>query len=90
MPDRPVAPDRRRRRLVIALGIVAGVLWVVGVGLGVAVLVVIGSLPGHDPARTSRALVIAAGAFTTFAIPAALVTVGFSVVRRARGQGRDT
>lgn len=79
--------DRRRRRIVIVLTVVAVVLWAVAVGL--ATLVLIGRLPGSDPDRTARGLVIAAGAFTSFAIPAVGATIGAVSARMARARDAD-
>lgn len=87
MDDGPDVRGRGRRRRVVLLGVVAIILWVVGAALATAVLVVIETLPGTDPGRTPRALVIATGAFVSFAIPAAACTVGWAVARRRRGRG---
>ncbi|MFJ3383767.1 MULTISPECIES: hypothetical protein [unclassified Curtobacterium] len=81
--------DRRRRRIVIVLTVVAVVLWAVAVGLATLVLVLIGRLPGSDPDRTARGLVIAAGAFTSFAIPAVGATIGAVSARMARARDAD-
>ncbi|ROP60881.1 hypothetical protein [Curtobacterium sp. ZW137] len=81
--------DRRRRRTVIVLTVVAVVLWVVAVALATLVLVLIARLPGSDPDRTARGLVIAAGAFTTFALPAVGATIGAVSARLARARDTD-
>lgn len=81
---------RRRRRLVILLGVIAAVLWLVALALPICVLLLIGSLPGEDPARTQRSFVIAFGAFLSFALLAIPTTIGFIVVLRAKNRGYDT
>jgi len=78
------APTVRLRRAAVLLGIAAAVLWLVALALPVGVLLLIGSLPGEDPARTERSHLIAFGAFLSFAIPAVLATVGVVLVQRAR------
>jgi len=75
--------------MVIGMTVISIALWCVAVGLATTVLVLIGSLPGEDPARTERGNVIAAGAFVSFALPATAATIGLVVVRRARAAGRD-
>lgn len=68
--------------MVILLGVVAAALWVVAVALPVLAFVVIGGLPGDDPARAQRFLVIASGAFAAVALLAIPATIGFVVLRR--------
>lgn len=58
--------------------------------LPICVLLLIGSLPGEDPARTQRSFVIAFGAFLSFALLAIPTTIGFIVVLRAKNRGYDT
>lgn len=74
------------------LGVIAGVLWVVAVALPilVLVLVLIGNLPGEDPARTQRSFLIAFSVFMSFALLALPTTIGFVVVRHAQVNNYDT
>ncbi|WIB60194.1 hypothetical protein DEJ13_17415 [Curtobacterium sp. MCLR17_007] len=76
--------------MVILLGVVAAALWVVAVALPILVLVLIGGLPGDDPAHTQRSLVIASGAFVTVALLAIAATIGFVVLRRAQDRDHDS
>ncbi|MGN8049125.1 hypothetical protein ACTJKO_05505 [Curtobacterium sp. 22159] len=69
--------------MALLLGIAAGVFWLVALTVPICVLLIIGNLPGDDPARTERSFVIAFGAFLNFALLAAPATIGFLVVRRA-------
>jgi hypothetical protein len=82
--QQPEPPTVRLRRAAVLLGIGATILWLIALALPVGVLLLIGSLPGEDPARTERSHLIAFGAFLTFAIPAVSATVGVVLVRRAR------
>ncbi|MDP4332090.1 hypothetical protein Q7F20_01800 [Curtobacterium sp. A7_M15] len=65
------------------LGIAAGFFWLVALALPISLVVLIGNLPGEDPGRGERALVIAFGAFLCFALLAIPATIGSFVVRRA-------
>lgn len=67
----------------LLLGVAGGVFWLVALALPIYVLLLIGNLPGEDPARTERSFVIAVGAFLSFALLAMPATIGFFVVRRA-------
>lgn len=80
--QRETAGMRRRRRLVLLLGSLAGVLWAVALALPMSVLLLIDNLPGEDPARTQRSFLIAFGVFLSFALTAIPTTIGFVVVRR--------
>ncbi|WFR66355.1 hypothetical protein P9139_15955 [Curtobacterium flaccumfaciens] len=74
----------------ILLGGIAAALWVVAITLPIVVLVLIGNLPGDDPARTQRSLTIASGAFLGFALLAIPVTIAVIVVHRAQIAGYET
>jgi hypothetical protein len=79
-------PDGAQKRRGPILGVVAIALWVVAVALATAVFVLIGNLPHDTAARTHRALMIAAGAFITFAIPATAMTIVALVVGRGTAE----
>ncbi|WP_022905260.1 hypothetical protein [Curtobacterium sp. B18] len=72
--------------LALVLALVAGFFWLVALTLPIYLLAVIGNLPGEDPERAERSIVIASGASgaslssVLLAVPA---TIGSFVVRRA-------
>jgi len=82
-------PQPRRSPWVVVLTCVVIVLWTIAVALPTWVLVVIAQLPGEDPARTQRSIVIALGAFLSIAIPAIGASVGLIALRRHLRSGRS-
>lgn len=74
--------ERARRRVFVALTLLAVLLWLIAAGLPTLVLVLIGQAPGGDPERSQRAVTIAAGGFLTGAIPATATTVALVFLRR--------
>lgn len=78
-----------RRRVVVALAITTVALWVVAVAVPTTIVIAIDRLPGADPGRSGRALVLAMGAFVTVALPAVGASIGLVVARRTRRHGRD-
>ncbi|MFZ6991890.1 hypothetical protein ACO0E1_08335 [Curtobacterium sp. RRHDQ66] len=82
-------PEPRRSPWVVVLTCAVVVLWTVAVALPTWVLVVIAQLPGEDPARTQRSIVIALGAFLSIAIPAIGASAGLFALRRHRRSDRS-
>lgn len=74
--------DRARRRVFVALTLLAVLLWLIAAALPTLVLVLIGQVPGGDPERSQRAVTIATGGFLTGAIPATATTVALVLLRR--------
>lgn len=73
----------RPRKLALVLGLAAGVFWLLALALPIYLVVLTVNLPGEDPTRPERSLVIASGAFLSLALLATPATIGFFVVRRA-------
>ncbi|SBN61584.1 hypothetical protein GA0004736_0471 [Curtobacterium sp. 9128] len=80
MLDEP--SQRRRSPWVVVLTCAVIVLWSIAVAFPTWVLVVIAQLPGEDPGRTHRSIVIALSAFLAFAIPAIGASAGLIALRR--------
>jgi hypothetical protein len=87
--QQPGASAVRTRKLALLLGVAAGILWLVAFALPIYVLLLIGNLPGEDPARTERSFVIASGAFLSFALLAIPATIGLFLVRRGRSRSNS-
>ncbi len=76
-------PDTRKLNLALVLALVAGFFWLLALALPIYLLALIGNVPGEDPERAERSLVIASGASLSSVLLAVPATIGSFVVRRA-------